>query len=264
MNDFSSLTLSALQTSLAAGNLLKRGFQTHFKIQKKEGMHNLVTEWDLQSEKEILASLKKAFPTHGFYSEEKDNAFPADKEIVWVIDPLDGTVNFAHGIPIFCVSIAATKNKKPFLGVIYQPMTEELFVAEKGKGAFLNGKKLQVSQNANISDAFLATGLPYLLKENPDLCIERLVSVLKQGLPVRRLGSAAIDLSYVAAGRFDSFWENNLKPWDIAAGILLIEEAGGKVSDWSGKFWEMKENNAILASNGKIHEDLLSLITVKK
>ncbi len=263
MNDFSSLTLLAIQTALGSGTILKKGFETHFEIREKEGVHNLVTEMDLKSEEWILSSLKKAFPSHGYCSEEKGGVCPTQKEIVWIIDPLDGTVNFAHEIPIFSVSIAACKNAQPFLGVVYQPMTNELFVAEKNKGAFLNGKKLFVSKTKTLSKAFLATGFPYKLKENPDQCIDRFLPVLKEGLPFRRLGSAALDLCYVAAGRFDGFWETNLQAWDIAAGLLLVEEAGGKVSDWRGNFWKMKENNAILASNGKIHEDLLSLITIE-
>jgi len=259
MNDFSCMTLQAIQTALLAGHLLKKGFDTSFSIQEKEGMYNLVTEYDLKSEEVILSSLRKAFPSHGFLSEEKGKEH-IEKEVVWVIDPLDGTVNFAHGIPHFSISIAATMDKKPFVGVVYQPMTQELFVAEKNKGAFLNGKKLCVSSNSNLMKAFLATGFPYNLRDNPDRCMERLFNVLKEGLPLRRLGSAAIDLAYVATGRFDGFWETNLGAWDCAAGVLLVEEASGKISDFEGREWQMKEKNALLASNGKIHEALLSLM----
>jgi myo-inositol-1(or 4)-monophosphatase len=264
MNDLSCFTLVAIQAALLAGNLLKSGFRTSFQIQEKEGTHNLVTEYDFKSEESILSSLKQAFPSHGFLSEEKGEMKNKTSSIVWIIDPLDGTVNFAHEIPHFCVSIAATKQGHPLLGIVFQPMTNELFVAEKGKGAFLNGKPLSVSKTDDLANSFLATGFPYNLQENPHQCKDRFCKVMQAGIPLRRLGSAALDLAYVAAGRFDGFWEVHLAPWDVAAGVLLVEESKGRITSLEGDALRLEKPEALLASNGKIHESLLSLLHVGK
>jgi myo-inositol-1(or 4)-monophosphatase len=257
---FSSLTLVAIDAALLAGDLLRSGFGTAFSIHSKEGKHNLVTDYDHASEKALLDFLLKNVPDSHFLAEESGSTGQGTKEVLWIIDPLDGTVNFAHQIPMFSVSIAAEKRGEVVSGVVYQPITHELFVAEKGKGAFLNGKKLHVSSVSRLEDAILATGFPYDLAENPFHCIERFIQVLKLGIPIRRLGSAAIDLAYTAAGRFEGFFEVELGAWDCAAGKLLVEEAGGKVTHWNRKPFDIRARSTIFASNGKIHEEGIAVL----
>lgn len=257
---FSELTLIAIEAALLAGDLLRQGFGSPFAISSKEGRHNLVTEYDHRCEKAILAYIQQHKPHSHFLAEESGASGSPQEELLWIIDPLDGTVNFAHQIPIFSVSIAAQIASQTVCGVIYQPITQELFIAEKGKGAFLNGKKLQVSPVPKIEEAILATGFPYNLAKNPHHCIEHFVEILRQGIPIRRLGSAAIDLAYTAAGRFEGFFEVQLSPWDCAAGNLLVEEAGGKVTHWDGQPYDLHKKSPILASNGKVHAALSKIL----
>ncbi len=254
----SHLTLIAIEAALQAGELLREGFGTHFAISSKEGRHNLVTEYDHRCEKTIIDFLKIHIPSSTFIAEESGQSGEPHADILWIIDPLDGTVNFAHQIPVFSVSIAAQSQGKVISGVVYQPITHELFVAEIGKGAFLNGKPLCVSEVHSLNQAILATGFPYDIATNPFHCIDHFVEILKQGIPIRRLGSAAIDLAYTAAGRFVGFFEVNLSPWDMAAGKLLVEEAGGKVTQWDGSPCDIHAHKPILATNGRIHEALSS------
>lgn len=249
----------AIDAALQAGEILRQGFGTVFSISQKEGKHNLVTEYDHLAEKSIISFLTKHVPDSCFLAEESGSTGSC-VENVWVIDPLDGTVNFAHQIPVFSVSIALEKKGKLFCGVVYQPITHELFVTEKGHGAFLNGKKLKVSETSVLSDALLCTGFPYNLHENPFHCIDHFVDILRLGIPIRRLGSAAIDLAYTAAGRADAFFEVGLSPWDCAAGILLVEEAGGKVSTWDQKPLNYRLKTPILSSNGKVHNALADVL----
>jgi myo-inositol-1(or 4)-monophosphatase len=249
----SHLTLIAIEAALLAGELLRQGFGTHFSISSKEGKHNLVTEYDHLSEKAILDFLRQHVPSSSFLAEES-GASGKKGEILWIVDPLDGTVNFAHQIPLFAVSIAATSAKETLCGVVYQPITHELFVAEKGKGAFLNGQRLHVSHVTQIDRAMLATGFPYDLVNNPFRCIDHFVDILKLGIPIRRMGAATIDMAYTASGRFEGFFEVELCPWDVAAGKLLIEEAGGKVTHWDGRPFDIHSREDIFASNGHIHD----------
>lgn len=259
---FSKITITAIEAALKAGEILKSGFKSKFKIDKKEGKHNLVTEYDLLSETTIISYIKKRFSDHSILCEE-EGLLDTDSEYQWIIDPLDGTVNFAHSIPMFAVNIAVKKNTEILSAVTYHPLINELFIAEKGKGAYLNNKKIRVTNNKNVDDAILATGFPYNLTDNPNKCIERFTNILKLGLPIRRIGAAAIDLAYVADGRFDVFWETGLGPWDVAAGILLIEEAGGMVTNYDGsKITELKAKNAIIASNKHLHEDFLKYLNL--
>ena len=248
----SDLTVLAIRTALEAGALLKKGFSTVFEIEKKAGSQNLVTEYDKASEKLIISRIKEVFPDHKFLAEESGGVMDSN-EIIWVIDPLDGTVNFAHNLPFFSVSIAACRIGEPLIGVVYQPMLGELFVAEKGKGAFLNGKRIHASKQDNLKNSILATGFPYNVTENPHHCIDHFMSFVSQGIPIRRVGSAALDLSYVACGRFDAYWEASLQPWDIAAGKLIVEEAGGIVTDYDGNPRSVFSEEPVLASNSILH-----------
>lgn len=253
---FNEYTTVAVDTAKRAGKILLEGFGTSFKISEKEGKNNLVTEYDNRSEEFIIHTLKQKFPEFSFLAEESgstNNIFGGD--YLWVVDPLDGTVNYAHNLPIFSVSIALIKNKEILCGVIYNPILDEVFVAEKNKGAYLNGHRLSVSKCDTLDNSFLVTGFPYNIDSNPGHCVDQFVQMLKRGIPVRRLGSAALDLAYVAAGRFDGFWEINLNPWDVAAGVLLVEEAGGIVTQYNQDPYWIFDNN-ILATNGLIHAEL--------
>ena len=261
-NNLHTLTLSAIEAALQAGELLRQGFGTHFTISSKEGRHNLVTEYDFRAEKMIIDFLKKSTPQAHFLAEESGDSGKTS-ELIWIIDPLDGTVNFAHELPCFSVSIAARKKGETICGVVYQPITHELFIAEKNQGAYLNGKRLSVSKTKNLEQSFLATGFPYNLADNPLDCIGHFTDILRLGVPVRRLGSAAIDLAYTAAGRFDGFFEVSLQPWDCAAGLLLIEEAGGKTTQWDERPFDLFGKGPILASNGLIHEALSKVLQQK-
>lgn len=250
--DFSSLTLQAIAAATCAGNYIKNHFGLVHTVETKEGKQNIVTECDKGSEEIIISHLRKQFPSSGFIAEERgsDNSHA---EIVFVIDPLDGTVNFFRGIPHFAVSIAACKESTPISGVIYHPLTGECFVAEKGKGAFYQGKRIQVSTTTDVDSALLATGFPYNAHENPMRCIDALSHFLHQGNHIRRMGAAALDLAYVAAGLFDAYFETNLQPWDVAAGILLVQEAKGVISTWDNKEHPILIPSDILASNSHLH-----------
>lgn len=255
MNELLQCAIDAAKT---AGQILKDGFGTRFKTENKEGIHNLVTEYDHKAESAIIDLIKKRFPEHTFLAEESGESGVQSflkGQVRWIIDPLDGTVNFAHNIPIFCVSVAAELNGEIVAGAIYQPITDELFTAFKGGGAFLNGSPLKVSQTALLKDSILVTGFPYNVSENPHGCIDHFSQLLKLGLPIRRLGSAAIDLAYVAAGRFDGFWEVRLQPWDVAAGWLIVTEAGGRMTHYDNKEYALG-TGTMLATNGKIHHEL--------
>lgn len=246
-----------------AGEILLEGFGTDMVVDYKAGKNNLVTKFDRLSEDLIITELSRLEKGSIFLAEESStvNEFIESKDtFIWVVDPLDGTVNYAHNLPIFSISIALVTNKKIQLGVVYQPILDEMFVAVRDQGAFLNGKKIQVSKCDSLDNSFLVTGFPYNIDSNPGGCIDQFVNMLQRGIPVRRLGSAALDLAYVAAGRFDGFWEINLNPWDTAAGVILIEEAGGKVSQYNLDDYWIFDNN-ILATNSLIHNQLAETLT---
>ncbi len=250
------ITKCAIDAALKAGVILKKGFGTNFKIDNKEGKNNLVTEYDNLSEKIIIDHIKSNFDDHVILAEESGlSGYLSDEQIKWVIDPLDGTVNFAHSLPIFSVSIAAVKNHEILCGVIYNPMLEETFLAVNGRGAWLNNKKINVSDCKDLDSSFLVTGFPYNVDTNPGHCVDHFVHIIRSGIPVRRLGSAALDLAYVAAGRFDGFWEIELNPWDVAAGVLLVQEAGGNVTQYNNEpYWIT--DKTLLATNGNIHNEV--------
>lgn len=253
----SELTFVAIQAALSAGALLRSGFGTHFRIDAKKGKQNLVTEFDKAAEEHIITSILRSFPDHCILAEESGVTKTANSPVTWIIDPLDGTVNFAHGIPVFTISIAACIDKTIATGVVYQPMTEELFIAQQGKGAFLNGKQIFVSKVNHFDASLLATGFPYNVDKDPLECVEKFAKMQLKGVPIRRLGSAALDLCYVAAGRFDAFWEVGLHPWDMAAGKLLVEEAGGTVSHWDGSAHRIFDYDTLLATNTLLHQPML-------
>ncbi|MCS7050275.1 MAG: inositol monophosphatase [Thermomicrobium sp.] len=247
----------AIAAALAAGRLLRERLGQVRDIQFK-GAVDLVTDVDVASERLIVETIRAAFPDHALLTEEGSGDGALDAPALWVIDPLDGTTNFAHGYPMFCVSIAFVRDGRPHVGVVYQPLLDELFVAERGVGAFLNGDRLAVSPHAELRNALLATGFPYD-RDRRRQALDAFGRFTLSARAIRRDGSAALNLAYVAAGRFDGFWEQELSPWDTAAGVLLVEEAGGRVTDYSGRPYRLGQGTCV-ASNGKIHEAMLVLI----
>lgn len=244
----------AVSAAMEAGLFLKNNLHRKHSIQYK-GEINIVTDADRKSEEMILSRITREFPGHDIITEESD-ARESGAEFRWIIDPLDGTTNYAHGFPVFCVSIALQRNGDTIAGCIFNPMLDEMFTVETGCGAFLNGKKIRVSSVGDFSKSFLATGFPYDLRTNRDNNINYFVTLAKRTLAVRRAGSAALDLAYTAAGRFDGFWELRLHPWDTAAGMLMVKEAGGVVTDISGGPYRL-ESGSIAASNGLLHDEFL-------
>ncbi len=252
------LKTTLIEAARAGAAEIRRFFNSEFKISHKEGVNNLVTEADHAAEKVIMDVIKSKFPDHQVLAEETGEIIQ-DSAYKWIIDPIDGTVNFAHGIPLNCVSIGVEHEGEIILGCVYNPHLNELFFAEKGKGAFLNDKPIRVSEETQAIKACLVTGFPYTYINMPDGPLEIFDRFIRKGVPVRRLGSAAIDLCWVAAGRFDGFYEHKLEAWDSAAGYLMVEEAGGKVTDFTGSKFSVYQHR-ILATNGKIHEEMLRVI----
>ncbi len=239
-----------------------RFFNKEFTISNKEGVNNLVTEADHAAEKAILEVIRKNYPEHHILSEETGEIVQ-DSQYKWLIDPIDGTVNFAHGIPLNCVSIGIEKDGDMLLAAVFNPHMNEFYFAEKGKGATLNDKPIKVSEESRTIKSCLVTGFPYTYINIPNGPLEIFDRFIRKGVPVRRLGSAAIDLCWVAAGRFDGFYEHKLEPWDSAAGYLIVEEAGGKVTDFEGTKFSPYQHR-VLATNGKIHEEMLGVINNTK
>ena len=236
-----------------AGCLLMGYFAKRVKIEYK-GEVDLVTEADRASEQRILERIRARWPGHNVLAEEGGGS-ESGSDYRWYVDPLDGTTNFAHGFPVFCVSLGLEHKGERIAGVVYDPTRNELFSAEKGSGAFLNGNAIQVSKVGNLAEGLVATGFPsHKRHKNPNIHFYHQITLRTHG--VRRAGSAALDLCYVACGRFDAFWEFNLNPWDTAAGTLIVEEAEGKVSDFRGGPFEIKSRE-VCASNGLLHPPLL-------
>jgi myo-inositol-1(or 4)-monophosphatase len=250
--------LSAVE---AGAGQLRKFFNSSFTISNKEGINNLVTEADHAAEKAILEVIRKEFPEHYILSEEVGEIIQ-DSEYKWIIDPIDGTVNFAHGIPLCCVSIAIEKKGEMIMGAVFNPNINELFFAEKGKGAVLNEKPIHVSTEKEVGKACLVTGFPYTYLDMENGPLQVFERFIRRGIPVRRLGSAAIDLCWVAAGRFDGFYEHKLEAWDSAAGYLIVEEAGGRVTDFKGEKFSPYQPH-VLATNGWIHDEMLKEIGMK-
>lgn len=244
-----------IDISRQAGELIRDGFGRNIEIQFKSSEINLVTEIDKASEKRITDFVAKKYPSHGILAEEGGGK-NQNAEHLWVIDPLDGTTNFAHGLPIFSVSIGVQKKGETVAGVVYDVNQDIVYAAEKGGGSFANGKIINVSDNDNLAHGMLVTGFPYNVKQNPDKAFERFIALIRKARAVRRLGSAAIDFCYIAKGVFDGFWEVYLNPWDVCAGKLIVEEAGGLVTDFDGNQIDIYSNR-ILCSNGKIHQQII-------
>jgi len=247
-----------IQISKEAGEIIREGFGTNFSVEYKTNLSDFVTAVDKKSEAAIIKFIKKEFPTHAVLAEESGE-HKSTSDYLWVVDPLDGTANFAHGLPIFAVSIGLQKNGETICGVVYDVMRDEIYSSEKGSGSFRNGQKLQVSTNDDLRKSMLVTGFPYDIQDNPDFAIERFAAFLKTSSAVRRLGSAAIDMCYVAAGVFDGFWEVHLHPWDICAGKLIVEEAGGVVTNFKGEVIDIYSKQ-ILATNGKVQKRMVEVL----
>ena len=251
-----------LKATEAGADELKRFFNGEFTISNKEGKNNLVTEADHAAEKAIIDIIRHDHPGHFILSEESGEII-MDSEYKWIIDPIDGTVNFANGIPICCVSIGLEKEGHMIMGAVYNPLMNEFFFAEKGWGATLNDKIIKVSEKTDVMHSCLVTGFPYTYLDKPNGPLQVFERFIRNGIPVRRLGSAAIDLCWVAAGRFVGFYEHKLQAWDSAAGFLIVEEAGGKVTDFEGNYFSPYQPH-LLATNGKIHEEMLEIVNNRK
>ena len=249
---------TAIEAVVRAGDLQMAQFGGDFKIDKK-GTIDLVTEVDMAVERMFRALVAERFPDHQVLAEELGGAALAPAGPCWVFDPIDGTTNFAHGLPIFCSSLALEINGVAEVAAVYDPTRKELFTAERGGGAFLNGAPLRVSSATLLVDAMLVTGFPYDIHSRVDEIIGLFGAFIGQARAVRRLGSAAIDLCYVAAGRLDGFWELDLKPWDIAGGALIVAEAGGRITNMAGEPFTSRGGH-VLATNGHLHEDMLGVI----
>jgi myo-inositol-1(or 4)-monophosphatase len=251
----------AVEAALEAGKFLKMNVGKIRHIERKGGQEtNLVTEIDKKSEQLIISKIKQHFPHHDFLCEES-GAAEVKSEYRWIIDPLDGTVNYTHALPIYCVSIGLEYKGEIILGAVYDPSRDELFTAEKGKGAWLNKKRIEVTKTTKLIESLVVTGFAYDVNERPEPSVTHFRNFLAESQAVRRLGSAALDLCYVAAGRFEGFWEGVIRPWDMAAGVLLVTEAGGKWTDFRG-FPSTVYKEEILATNGLIHEQMV--IVLKK
>jgi myo-inositol-1(or 4)-monophosphatase len=268
------------QAALAAGAVMRQNYSQPHQVTMK-GVIDPVTETDYECQEIIIGMIKQAFPDHGFLAEERagegglepppragaDHAHPGlawesdpfRPACRWIIDPLDGTVNFAHGFPLFCVSIACEADGILTYGVVYEPLRDELFEARRGAGASLNGRPIRVTGTDRLDRALVATGFPYDIRERVPATLGRLGRMLAHTQGVRRGGSAALDLCYLACGRVDGFYEENLKPWDTAAGCLIVTEAGGKITTFDGGDYDLHSPN-ILASNGVLHQGLSALI----
>lgn len=253
--DLDALLDLAIKLAKKGGNVLKKHWGKLRHVEHKEASIDLVTEADKESEKVIIRHLKRTVPGHAVLSEETVGPQVKDAEFLWVIDPLDGTTNYTHQFPILSVSIGLFYHEVPMIGVVYNPFLKELFYAAKGQGAFLNGKPIIVSKVDSLDKSLLASGFPYDRRENRDNNYSEFCLLTHFSQGVRRAGSAALDMAYVAAGRFDGYWERGLKLWDIAAGLVLIQEAGGKISAYDKKPVDLN-SGMILASNGLIHEAL--------
>jgi myo-inositol-1(or 4)-monophosphatase len=249
---------AAAELARAAGAVLREGHGRAHAPERK-GRIDLVTEYDRRSERLVLEGLRRRFPGHAVLAEESGAHAGEAGGVRWIVDPLDGTTNFAHNYPFFCVSIAAEVDGELAAGVVYDPVRDELFAAAAGHGATRNGEPLRVSDVARVEDALLVTGFPYDVRERPERSLPHFAAFLVRAQAVRRDGSAALNLAYLAGGRFDGFWEVGLSPWDVAAGTLLVREAGGRVTAYDGGAARL-DGRELLASNGRIHDEMRGVL----
>jgi myo-inositol-1(or 4)-monophosphatase len=250
---------TAIESVLRAGRIQTARFGRPIQVSRK-GPIDLVTEVDLTVERMFRALIDARFPDHQVLAEElQDMAAVPSSRHCWIFDPLDGTTNYAHGLPIFCSSLALEVDGRVEVAAIYDPLRRELFTAERGSGAFLNGRRLRVSEAGTLVDALLVTGFPYNVHETARPIVGLFGEFIVRAQAIRRLGSAALDLCYVAAGRMDGFWESRLKPWDVAAGALIVEEAGGRVTSMDGLPLDVRDAS-LVASNGRLHAEMLRTI----
>lgn len=258
MSDLAKFLSTVWEAASAAGALIRENWDRPRTIEYK-GAIDLVTSVDREAERQILEILQREFPDHGFLSEEAPAVEARSKEYRWIVDPLDGTTNFAHGYPHLSVSVALQQNGRTILGLVYDPLRNECFRAVAGQGAFLNDAPIRISPVEQLDKALLATGFPYDRRQHADKYLAFFRAFLTRTQGIRRAGSAALDLCYVASGRIDGFWELKLKPWDVAAGALIVAEAGGKVTDFSGNPLSIFADEA-LASNGLVHREMTQII----
>ncbi|MFC1479854.1 inositol monophosphatase family protein [Candidatus Omnitrophota bacterium] len=257
MEDLSRMKDLAEKAATEAGRYALRHIGKLKEVSRKTGINDLVTDVDKMSEKIIIDRIYKEFPHHSILAEESGE-HASSGVFRWIIDPLDGTTNYAHGFPVFCISIGVEEDGAVKIGVVYDPSRDELFTAEEGKGAFLDGKRIKVSETQVVANSLIATGFAYDVA-GKIANIESFKTMLNNAQAVRRAGSAAIDLCYVACGRFDGFWEMGLNPWDTAAGQLIVKEAGGVVTKLDGEPFEIYQKK-ILATNGRIHGEMQNLL----
>jgi myo-inositol-1(or 4)-monophosphatase len=250
---------AAISVALTGGRYIAENYGTKLNIESKSNDQDLVTNVDKGSQNIIASLLKASFPDIGLYGEEDLNDEEGKKR--WIIDALDGTTNFIHGVPFFCVSLALETEGKLAIGVIYDPMRNELFHAKRGQGAFLNGGKITVTKTQWVRESLLATGFPYDMY-SPDNNLDHFGRFKMIAQEVRALGAAALELAYVACGRLDGYWETGLFPWDTAAGVIILEEAGGTITGKGGEPFLLKDD-FIVTSNGKIHEEMLQILNRK-
>lgn len=256
-SQFDRILKKAEEIALEASDILKNGHNLPLNI-KHKGEVNLVTEMDKRSEELITGRLQEYFPNHGIVAEE-GTSIDHNSGFVWYVDPLDGTTNYAHKLPWYAVSMGLFLDGRPLLGVVANPANGQIFTGISGKGAFLNGKPIRVSEQDRLIDCLVVTGFPYDSRKNSKKIFSKLEKFLALTRGIRRFGAAALDLCYVAAGCYQGYWERGLKPWDTAAGILILQEAGGMVSTYEGNPYAIFEDT-ILASNGKIHQQMLQVL----
>ncbi|MCK5450154.1 MAG: inositol monophosphatase [Candidatus Omnitrophica bacterium] len=262
MSEVERMRKVAMEAALKAGKYALKRLDGVKEISQKDGVNNLVTDVDRLSEKMIIDHIHKIFPSHSILAEESGE-HDGKGEFKWIIDPLDGTTNYAHGFPVFCVSIGVIgADGKSKIGVVYDPSRNEIFYAEEGGGAFLNKKNIRVSTKESVQESLIATGFAYSL-EGKVSSIDYFRTILNHAQAVRRAGSAAIDLCYVACGRFDGFWEMGLSPWDTAAGYLIVKEAGGSITTLDGMDFNIFSKE-IISTNSRIHKELLALLNLSQ
>jgi len=257
--EFDNLTKIAIRAARQGGAILLDYAKKGFEIHRKGQSINLVTEADLRSEEAIIQTIRQAFPEHQILSEEQGLQKSPTHPTKWIVDPLDGTTNFAHGFPMYNVSIGVEHEGICVLGVVYDPTRNELFHAQTGKGATLNGTPIHVSATPKLNEALLVTGFAYDVHTAKDNNLKEFCAFTLRARGMRRTGTAAIDLCYIASGRFDGFWELQLNPWDTAAGKVILEEAGGTVTNYSGEPYSIY-GNTIIATNGRIHQEMIEVL----